>query len=159
MRKSTVLLCIMVVGFFGCSTETEDLKVKEEEKGYTQAQEKTFTVLNGKFQLITKIMEGVEIKGEILTFSKRYDKPVDKSNFIAHGEGHSEDVIGKGSLSYDFYYFVTEEGHGLKIYKKESTSSSPFKDCTMSIANNDKFTLYYKSALPGGGIDTYYRVK
>lgn len=157
--KKNVLLTLLAVLMMSCSETTEELEKVTVDKSYTVEQEKTFDILEGSFQLKAKIFEGYEIEGEILTFSKRFAKPLEKSGFDAHGEGHSEDIVGKGAFSYNFYYYVDKGGLGLKIFDKSSTSKSPFKDCTMSIASKDKFTLFFKASWPGGGMDTYYRIK
>lgn len=168
MRKSILMLIVAMIAFAGC--EKKDDVPEDPAATYTTQQEKAFDVLSGSFQAITKVA-GIEIKGTILSFNKRLDEPKgikgesymagENIVFFAHGEGHSEDA-SISSLSYDFYYSVSETGDGLKLYKKKNKygiRELPYKDCVLKISSKDQFTIYWDSALPAGGIDTYYRIK
>lgn len=165
--KKIVLFFLPALLLF-CSKPDEE--INNEEEAYTVEQEKVFDVLTGSFQQITTIMS-VEIKGNIITFNKRFDKPVGIRGesckdcgwvaFYAHGDGKFKDIQGSGSLSYDFYYSVSEPGIGLNIYKKKdnySMGESPYLKCTLEIKDKDNFTIYYNSALPAGGVVNYRRI-
>lgn len=164
-----IAFACMALPLFSCGDD--DQKTKEEEKVYTQNQESAFETLNGKFQKVTTIMPGVEVKGEILTFNRRFDVPKDIKGvsalsgtavaFTAHGEGHSEDVLGGGALSYYFYYNISESGTTLNIYTKKeqyAAPADPLMGGRLSIKGADEFSFSHDSAI-GFIIDNYYRMK
>ena len=155
----------MVLGLIGCEKQEPEVK-----KIYTENQEKVFDILDGSFQHVYVIISTPKY-GDIYEFKRRYDTPKEfygetymggkELAFVAHGEGKFKDIT-TGTMSYSFYYHVTESGGGLEIYKVQNSYNvreKPYKDCTLNIINKDKFTIYFDSALPAGGIETYERMK